>query len=75
MFFSPAFQAAVGWCVFFRRSATCGYEDIAFQAIKAAITVHILLIFFAAKVIKNKLSIGGAKIQSCYVQYCPYIVL
>jgi hypothetical protein len=61
-------QAAVGWCVFFRRPAACGYEDIAFQAIKAAITVHIISIFFAAKINKNQSSIGEAKIQSCYAK-------
>jgi hypothetical protein len=34
--------AAVTVACIFRRSSACGYENIAFQAIKAAVTVHIL---------------------------------
>jgi hypothetical protein len=33
-------------------SPTCGYEDIVFQAIKTKITVHILSLFFTAKINK-----------------------
>jgi hypothetical protein len=40
------------WVFIFRRSSTCGYENIAFQAIKATITVHVLSIFFMAKINK-----------------------
>jgi hypothetical protein len=61
-------------CVFCR-SLTRGYEDIAFQAIKAAITVHILSIFFRCKDKQKSIINRGSKDTVLLCEVCPFCII